>query len=72
MVAEKEEASTVTASLGQDEIGGIRDNAKNHITGVVANDGIGMGGEIIEKVIAGFACDFSWLGLAWLDCWKFR
>ena len=67
MAAEKEEASTLTASFGQDEIGCIRDDAKNHVTGVEVNDGIGWQGNLEGE------CRLClWVWWAWLDSWKFR
>ena len=66
MTVEKEEASTSTASIGHDEIGAAATETSQRtmsLACVDANVGARMGGEIIEKVLAGFACEFSGLGL---------
>ena len=71
MTAEKEEASTSTASIGHDEIGAAATETSQRTMSLACVDanvlGARMGGEIIEKVLAGFACEFSGLGLTILE-----
>ena len=52
-VGKEEMAGSTTASVGKDKISGVRVYGEDHIAGVVANRGVGMRGQVIEKHIAG-------------------
>lgn len=46
-------AGRAAASIGKDKVGRIGADGKDHVAGVETNFGIGMGGEVVEKHVAG-------------------
>ena len=67
VVAEKKLASRAAASMGKDKIGGIGDDAEDHVAGVKTEGCIRMSGQVVEKHVACFGGFFSWTGLAVRD-----
>jgi hypothetical protein len=55
--------SRSTACLRLDEVGGIGPDFENHIAGVVADDGIGVGVEVVHEHVGLGNCAGGWFGL---------
>ena len=51
MIKKEKIASYAAACLGCREIGSITMDVKDHVTGMEANDGVGVGSTIIEEVL---------------------
>jgi hypothetical protein len=64
-ICEKEESGGSAASIGEDEIRGIRDDCEDHIAGMESDGGVRVGGQIVEKHVAGAPVFFQW---AWIGC----
>jgi len=55
--SEEKMSSSTAANIGKDKICSIGTNGKNHVTGMIADGGIGVCREIVKKHIAGlFGC----------------
>ena len=64
LIGEKKETGGSTASVGQDQVRCLGNDAEYHIACMEADDGVRMGGEIIEQHLAGFGSLLCGTGLA--------
>ena len=53
-VGEKEMSSSATAGLGFAEVAGITVYSEFHVTGVVCDDGVVLGAEIVQQLLSLF------------------
>lgn len=61
--AEMVEASSARASFGLGVVGGVALDLENHVAGVVAKSGVGIGGSVVEKMGCSFGCCLGAAGL---------
>ena len=59
-IGESEERGSPTARARENKIGGVRDEAEDHVAGVVANGSIGMSVQVVEELVAGLLCVCGW------------
>lgn len=62
-VGEKKETSSTAAGVRKNQVGGIGNDAENHVTGVITDGGIRMRGEVVEEHVAGFGSFLRRFGL---------
>ena len=58
-VTKEEVAPGATTCVGIGEVGGVGMDVEHHVTGVEADNGIGMGGTVVEEVIDGLCGVFG-------------
>jgi hypothetical protein len=49
LIAEEVQASAAAACIRKNKICGISDYVKNHVAGIVSDDGIGVGSQIVKE-----------------------
>ena len=68
MVAEVKIPSGPAAGFFDREVRGITVDMETHIAGVIADGGIGVGGDVVEELVDGFVCSGCCGGLFGGDC----